>query len=172
MSKLKDIKLVILDVDGTLTDGKIYYDNQGNEIKTFSVRDGLGIVETIKQEIVVAIITGRKSTIVERRARELGIKYVYQDVKEKAKVADELINRLKVNYHEVMYIGDDINDLQVMQKVGCRACPKDATIEVQSVCEIISSFCAGNGAVREILEQVLKEQGKWKIIIERHRGKA
>lgn len=163
-----DIKLIILDVDGTLTDGKIYYNDQGEEIKAFNVKDGMGIGQAIKNGINIAIITGRNSKIVERRAKELGIKYIYQGIKNKIECLDEILEELKIKEENVMYIGDDINDIEILNSVKYRACPYDAVEEVKSVCEIISKYKGGEGAVRDIIEVVLKKQGKWRKSIDQY----
>lgn len=170
MSDLKQIKLIILDVDGTLTDGKIYYDSQGNEVKAFNAKDGMAIAQATSRGIEFGIITGRNSSIVERRAYELGIKYLYQGIHNKVEVAEALILKMGITYEEVMYIGDDINDLAIMSKVGWKACPQDAAEEVVECCDIISKYTGGNGAVREIVENVLKSQGKWNEIVTKYRG--
>lgn len=170
MNNLEQIKLILLDVDGTLTDGKIYYDSQGNEVKAFNAKDGMAIAQAVSKGIEFGIITGRNSSIVERRAHELGIKYLYQGIQDKVEVAEKLIEKLGITYREVMYIGDDINDLAIMRKVGYRACPQDAAEEVIECCDIISKYTGGNGAVREIVEDVLKSQDKWDEIVIKYRA--
>lgn len=169
---MKNIKLIALDVDGTLTDGKIYYDGAGNEIKAFNAKDGMAIAQAGKNGIEIAVITGRKSTIVERRAKELGIAHIYQGIHSKVDALNIILDKTNIKYDEVMYIGDDINDIQIMSKVKNAACPNDAVQEVRDICNIISSKNGGNGAVREIIECVLKEQGKWDTIISKYSGGA
>lgn len=170
MSSLDNIKLILLDVDGTLTDGKIYYDSQGNEMKAFHVKDGMAIAQASNADIEFGIITGRKSTIVEKRAHELGIKYLYQGVHQKLEVANSLIEQLGLTYENVMYIGDDINDLEIMNTVAWSACPQDAVEEIRECSKFISTYRAGDGAVREIIEYVLKGQGKWQGIVTKYKG--
>lgn len=165
-----DLKLIVLDVDGTLTDGKIYYDNCGNEMKAFNVKDGMAISQAIKSGINVAIITGRKSRIVDLRGKELGIKYIYQGVESKVDALEEILNNLEFNLDETIYIGDDINDIEVMKRVKYCACPIDAANEVKEISNIISSKEGGNGAVREIIEIILKEQKKWGNIVCKYKG--
>lgn len=169
---MKNIKLIALDVDGTLTDGKIYYDNVGNEIKAFNAKDGMAIAQAGKNGIEIAVITGRKSTIVERRSKELGIKHIYQGIHSKVDALNMILDRTNIRYDQVMYIGDDINDIKIMSKVKYAACPNDAVQEVKAICNIISNKTGGNGAVREIIESVLKEQGKWDEIISQYSGGA
>lgn len=167
---MNNIKLIILDVDGTLTDGKIYYDNNGNEIKAFNAKDGMAISQAIKNGINISIVTGRRSSIVDRRAKELGIKYVYQGVNSKVEILDKLLCKLQLDINEVMYIGDDINDIEIMKKLKHSACPKDAVEEVKEISEIVSSKNGGEGAVREIIEIILKDQKKWVNIITKYNG--
>lgn len=153
---VSQIKLVILDVDGTLTDGKIYYDNNGNESKAFNVKDGLAISTFIKNNINVAIITGRDSMIVARRASELGIRDLYQGVDNKLEIVKLIIDKHKLLLDEVIYIGDDLNDLEVMRYLPCTGCPADASNEIRRICSIVATRSGGDGAVREILEEILK----------------
>lgn len=167
---MKNIKLIALDVDGTLTDGKIYYDSIGNEMKAFDAKDGMVISQAINSGIVIAIITGRKSSIVERRAKELGVKHIYQGIHSKVEALECILNQLDITSNEVMYIGDDINDLKIMSKVRYAACPRNAVKEVRDISDIISEKDGGNGAVREIVEIVLKEQEKWTSIIQEYSG--
>ena len=167
---MENIRLIVLDVDGTLTDGKIYYDSSGNEIKSFNVKDGMAITQAQNNGIDIAIITGRTSNIVERRAKELGIKYIYQGTHSKVDALKCILNLLNISLDEVMYIGDDINDIDIMKKVKYTACPRDAVQEVKNIANVISLKDGGNGAVREIIEMVLREQGKWTNIIEKYNG--
>lgn len=165
---MKSIKLIVLDVDGTLTDGKIYHDNNGNEIKSFNVKDGMGIIQALKSGINIAIITARKSSIVEKRSSELGIKYVFQGVHNKVKCLEQLLKDLNLDYRDTIYIGDDINDIGVMEKVRISACPRDSAELVKEKAHFISNYNGGDGAVREIIENVLKSQEKWRKIIENY----
>ena len=167
---MKNIKLIALDVDGTLTDGKIYYDSNGNEMKAFDAKDGMAISQASKNGIDIAVITGRNSSIVERRAKELGVKHIYQGIHSKVGTLECILNNLKLTFDEVMYIGDDINDIEIMRKVRYSACPIDAVNEVKEISNIISSKGGGEGAVREIIETVLKKQDKWDSIINNYSG--
>lgn len=163
---LKDIKLVVLDVDGTLTDGKLYIDNEKNEIKSFSVKDGMALAKWVSLGGKTAIITGRKSNIVENRAIELGIHHIKQNIKNKSIALKEILEKENLNLEEVCYIGDDINDIGIMAKVGFPCCPSDSCAEVIELSKFVSSAVGGNGAVREILEKIMKENGMWKKIID------
>jgi 3-deoxy-D-manno-octulosonate 8-phosphate phosphatase (KDO 8-P phosphatase) len=160
-----NIKLIILDVDGTLTDGQITIGSDGKEYKNFNVKDGMAISQSINCNIDVAILTGRTSQIVDIRAKELGISDVFQGLKNKIDKVRELANKYQIKLEEVAYIGDDINDLEAMKLVGFRGCPLDASIEVKDISDFISSQKGGNGAVREIIEHILKQQGLWEKIV-------
>lgn len=162
---MQEIKLIVLDVDGTLTDGKLYYDSNGNEMKSFNVKDGMAIGQAIKNGIDIAIITGRKSKIVERRAEELGIKHVYQGIQNKAKCLQKILFQLNLENKDTMYIGDDINDLDVINRVRLSACPQNAAEELKERVTFISKYNGGEGAVREVVEKVLKVKGKWNEIV-------
>ena len=148
------IKLLGLDVDGVLTDGSISYTENGHEIKTFNSKDGQGIVMLTKLGINVAIITARTSTIVQRRANDLGIQYIYQGIKNKLEKLDELRKILGINYDEIAYMGDDLPDLPILQQVGIKACPNDAVEEVKKICNFIARNNGGRGAVRELTDLI------------------
>ena len=163
---LKEIKLLIMDVDGVLSDNKIMYDLHGNEIKSFSPKDGLGIRLLSFTDITPAIITGRKSVMVERRGSELGIEHIYQKVKNKLKVAEELLEKLGITWDNVAYIGDDWNDYPIMKKVKITACPADACSDFKSKTDFITSRNGGNGAVREFIEYILKNKGIYEETLE------
>lgn len=165
---MNNIKLIVLDVDGTLTDGKVYYDNNGNEFKSFNVKDGMGIGQAIKSGIEFAIITGRSSLSVDRRSRELGIQHIYQGINCKKEVVEILLDKLNLTYENILYIGDDINDLEVMSYVKYAACPANSVEEIKEISFFISKYNGGEGAVREIIEYVLKKQGKWDKIVKNY----
>ena len=148
------IKLLGLDVDGVLTDGSISYTDAGQEIKTFNAKDGQGIAMLTKLGINVVIITARNSTIVQRRANDLGIQYVYQGVKNKLEKLDELRTMLGINYEEIAYMGDDLPDIPILQQVGIKACPNDAVDEVKKICNFKSKYNGGRGAVRELADLI------------------
>lgn len=160
------IKLIILDIDGTMTDGSIYYDSQGHETKSFHVKDGLGIKVAVKSGIQFAIITGRKSPMVGRRAKELGINYIMSGIEQKKSAMIELMELAGVESSEVGYIGDDWNDLQAMQMAAYRACPADAADEIKAICSYVSPYAGGHGAVRSCIEYLMQKQGKWKTSAE------
>ena len=158
---LKNIKLIVLDVDGTLTNGKIYIDNNKVETKAFNVKDGIAIAKWTALGGKAAIITGRNSTITEYRGKELGIQLIRQGIKNKSLALKEILVQENIELSEVCYIGDDINDYGVMQGVGFSGCPSDACIEIREISHFISKEKGGNGAVREILEKIMKANGMW-----------
>jgi YrbI family 3-deoxy-D-manno-octulosonate 8-phosphate phosphatase len=155
------IELLILDVDGVLTDGRIIMNDQGEEIKCFHVRDGHGLRLLLNAGIHVAIITGRKSKTVKYRARDLGIREVYQGVKNKEFLCNELIQHKKLDKKQVCCIGDDLPDLSMFNQVGISIAVADACPEVRAVADLVTKNKGGDGAVREVCELILKAQGKW-----------
>lgn len=158
--KAQNIKMLVMDVDGTLTDGKIYLGNKGEELKSFHVRDGMGIKLLARYKIKIAIITGRESEIVVNRAKELDIKDVYQGIDNKKKVYQELKNKYNLFDQDIAYVGDDINDLELLKIVGLSLTVNDAVEEVKDNCDFISSKNGGEGAVREIIDLIIKFKNK------------
>lgn len=169
---MENIKILVLDVDGTLTDGKLYVDNyvstSQNELKAFSVRDGFALVNWIKLGGEVAILTGKSSNIVSKRAKELGIKYVIQGSKNKSKDLKELLLKINLDFSNVAYMGDDINDMGVMKKVALSGCPANSVSEVLEIANFISSKIGGDGAVRDFLEFIMKQNGMWEKVLKRY----
>jgi 3-deoxy-D-manno-octulosonate 8-phosphate phosphatase (KDO 8-P phosphatase) len=155
---LSKIKMLVMDVDGTLTDGKIYVGENGEVFKAFNVKDGYRLINLDKFKIIPVIITGKKSKILSRRAVELKITEVFQGIDDKLEVLDEVINRYQISYENVAYIGDDLNDLECMKVCYLTACPVDAIEEVIEVVDYICSVNGGNGAVREFIDLIVKEQ--------------
>jgi len=153
--KLKKIKLIIMDVDGTLTDGKIILGNNGEEYKCFNVKDGMGIKLAHNSGIKTAIITGRKSNIVDIRAKELGIIDVHQGVDTKVEKLYDLVEKLQLDLTEVSYIGDDLNDLDIMEKVGLAFAVQDAAEQIKKISDYITALKGGEGAVREVIDIIL-----------------
>ena len=160
--KLSSIKLLVLDVDGVLTDGQVYIDSNGNETKRFNVKDGLGIKLLQEAGIKVALISGGKSDSTIHRAKKLNIKHFYFEVENKKKVLKDLKNILGLQNFEVLYIGDDLNDLAVKAQVGLFAVPRDAIKAVKDNSNLILSKEGGDGAVREISELILKNNISYK----------
>ncbi len=169
--KTTGIKLLILDVDGVMTDGRIMMNAQGEEIKSFDVKDGQGLKMLISHGIEVAIITGRKSRAVMHRAENLGIKYVYQGVTDKKKVCGQLIKDKALKEQEVCCMGDDLPDLAVFMESGLSIAVADAVKEVREAADFITRSRGGNGAVREVCEWILKGQDKWGQVLAGYQGK-
>jgi 3-deoxy-D-manno-octulosonate 8-phosphate phosphatase (KDO 8-P phosphatase) len=163
---VEKINTIFLDVDGTLTDGKVYLDNGKNEFKAFNVKDGLLVVQAIKLGYEVIIMTGRKSEVVARRAAELGIEEYYQGVRNKKAALEKLMEEKKITYGNLAYLGDDLNDLAVMKEARFTGCPADSASEIKEISDFVSKFNGGNGAVREILTHLLKAKGDYHQIIE------
>ena len=152
---MSKIKLLVMDVDGTVTDGKIYMGNNGEVMKAFDVKDGCGIKDILPTlGIVPVIITGRTSKIVENRAKEIGITELHQGVRDKLTILKEVAEKYNASPDEIAYIGDDINDLECIEYCGFTACPADAVEKVKLICHYISSSKAGQGAVRDIIERI------------------
>lgn len=157
---VKNIKLLVLDVDGVLTDGSLYYDKNGEHLKRFNVRDGQGIKLAQSYDIEIAIISARECEIVKNRFNELGVKHIYQHIYDKAKKIKELSEELKISLKNIAYIGDDILDVPPLEIVGLGISPKDAHPSARSKAKIITETNGGAGCVREIIDLILKEQGK------------
>ena len=153
---MKDIKFLILDVDGTLTDGGIYLSDEGVQFKKFNAKDGMGIRRAISKGIEVGIIShSYSSKMIDDRANMLGLKYVYVGGKPKLQDVNEWLSELGLGRNEVAYMGDDINDLDVMKLVGCTACPADSSEEVLEISQKVMKKNGGAGAVREFIDEHL-----------------
>ncbi len=158
------IALLILDVDGVLTDGSIIMNDHGEEIKCFNVKDGHGLRLLMNAGIHVAIITGRKSNSVKHRARDLGIREVYQGIKDKESLCNELIQYKELDKAQVCCMGDDLPDLPMFNQVGISIAVADASPELRREADYVTEKKGGKGAVREVCELILKAQGKWPYI--------
>lgn len=154
------IKLIVLDVDGCLSDGKIIYSSDGSESKNFNVKDGLAISSWIKMQNHVVIITGRKSSIVKRRAKELGIKHLHQGVKDKERVLREIVNSLGLTFSEVAAIGDDLNDYYMLKLAGKSFTPSDGVKEIREIVNVVLEKKGGDGVVREMIDILVDENGQ------------
>lgn len=157
-SRLKRIKLLLLDVDGVMTDGGIYYSNLGDEFKKFNIQDGYGIVKLQRTGVKIGIITGRISNIVTRRATELGITEVHQNLENKIEAYDSIKAKWNLADAEIAYIGDDEFDLPVLEQVGFSAAPSDAVPTVKKRVHFVCTRNGGNGAVREVIDLILRNQ--------------
>ena len=161
----EQISHIVLDVDGTLTDGGIYYDDNGYELKKFHVKDGLMIKKIQEFGIKFIVITGRESSIVAKRMNELGISDVYQQVNNKKAFLENYMLKHQLAKEQLMYIGDDLNDLGAMHICGCICCPSDACDSVRKIAHYVAEKSGGNGAVRECLEKMMKEKQQWDKLI-------
>ncbi len=162
------IRLLLLDVDGVLTDGRIILDDNGMQTKTFHVRDGHGLKLLQRAGIEVGIITGRTSQVVEHRAKELGIKYVFQGALDKLVPYQQLISDLGIKDEEVAYIGDDVVDLPILRRVGLAATVADGVDEVRCRVDYVATRPGGYGAVREVCDLILKQSGRWDEVMARY----
>lgn len=158
---LSKIKMIVMDVDGTLTDGKIYVGENGEIFKAFNVKDGYRLIGIKEYGIIPVIITGKKSEILSKRAAELRIDEVHQGVADKLKALNEIIKRYKLNYQNVAYIGDDLNDIDCMKACYVKACPADAAAEVFNIVDYICKHKGGNGAVREFVDLIILQVGNY-----------
>ncbi|MGL6064025.1 MAG: KdsC family phosphatase [Fusobacteriaceae bacterium] len=164
------IKAIALDVDGTLTDGKLYVSNSGEDMKTFSVKDGMAIVGAINLGIKIFIITGKKSEIVKKRAEELGITDIYQGIHNKVEVLKILCQKYSLTPDNIAYMGDDLNDYGAVQFSGFSGAPKDSAGEIIKIVDFISNHNGGDGAVREFIEYILNEAKLWIKIVDKFKN--
>ena len=162
---LQGICLLALDVDGVLTDGSINMGAQGELFKSFYAQDGLGISVALRSGLQIAIITGRKSEIIHRRAQELGIQMVQEGVKDKYLALEQLQNQLGLSRGQVAYMGDDLNDLPAFRAAGVTFAPADAVEEVREAASFVTDAAGGRGAVREAIAMILRAQNKWQQIV-------
>lgn len=165
VKKASLIKAIFFDVDGVLTDGKIIYDNAGNETKQFSVKDGYIISHLKKAGIIVGIITGRDSKVVSFRANELKLDFCHQGIVDKLSVFEKLVDFHKLKKKQVAYIGDDINDLGALKNCGLSVCPADAMSYVKTKVDLVAKTKGGEGVVREVADLVLAARGEMDKIL-------
>ena len=158
MTDFADIRLLVMDVDGVMTDGKITYTSDGQELKSFNIKDGLGIKRAQASGIETAIITGRTSPMVERRARELGIAHLVQGREDKLAALSDLVGQMNLSLDQVAYIGDDLPDLTAIEAVKLGACPADAATEVKSKANWVSTRSGGDGCVRELCDLLVSHK--------------
>jgi 3-deoxy-D-manno-octulosonate 8-phosphate phosphatase (KDO 8-P phosphatase) len=166
--RLGKIRLLLLDVDGIMTDGRIVYDNNGIETKSFDVKDGHGLKLLQRAGIRVGIITGRQSEVVVHRARELSIDILYQGVKDKLVPYREILEKFGLGEGEVAYMGDDVVDLPILRRVGFSATVADAVPEVGPLVHYVTEKRGGRGAVREVCDLILKGGGHWERVTARY----
>ena len=168
IEKLKKIKMLILDVDGVMTDGRIVMDDGGHEIKNFDVHDGHGLKMIQRYGIRVVLLTGRKSDVVTHRAHDLGIKDVYQGSLNKKEVLEKILKKFRLPADVAAFLGDDIVDIPVLKRVGFSAAVADALDVVKKSANYVTKSAGGHGAVRELCELILQAQGKWPEIASKY----
>jgi 3-deoxy-D-manno-octulosonate 8-phosphate phosphatase (KDO 8-P phosphatase) len=165
MEKARKIKLLILDVDGVLTDGKLYFDNDGNEYKSFHARDGHGIKLLRQTGVEVAVISGRNSNMVALRMKNLGIELVYQGHENKRSAFNEILEKTGITADQAAHVGDDLLDLPIMQRVGFAIAVSDANFAVKQHADWCTALTGGHGAVREVCDLIMQAQGNFDQIL-------
>jgi len=165
--RLKKVRLVILDVDGVLTDGRIVMDEDGKELRFFDVKDGFGVRAMIEMGVSVAVISGRAAPCVARRLEGLGVRDVYQGVREKRKPFAELLDKHGLEPEEVLFVADDVYDLPLFGEVGVKVAVSDATEEVRRAADWVTKRPGGRGAVREVAEALLAAKDLWRRVLEK-----
>lgn len=168
------VRALVLDVDGVLTDGSLYYGSRGETLKRFHARDGFGIKMAQEEGLRVAILSGRVAAPLKARLADLGLTndLVIQGSRDKAADLDRLAAVLSLSTDEMAFVGDDVPDLPALLRAGLAACPADAAPEVRRVCHLVCRATGGNGAVREVIETILAAQGRWQSILQRWCGGA
>lgn len=161
----RKVKWLVIDVDGTMTDAGVYYDENGNELKKFSTKDAAGFFAAHKVGIKIMVLTGRECAATTRRMREMNVEYLFQNVKNKAEFLSSFLDEHRINREEVGYIGDDLNDLESMRLAGFVGCPADSCPEVLKIADYVSKADGGKGAVRDIIEHLLRQSGEWNRVI-------
>ena len=161
----ENIKYLVIDVDGTMTDGGIYYDEHGNEIKKFCTKDAAGFFAAKKMGIKIIILTGRECNATTQRMSELKAVYIIQNIKNKYNYLKCFMSDNNISKDELGYIGDDLNDLQPMKLAGFIGCPADSCEEIKSIADYVSLINGGHGAVRDIVEYLLKSRNQWNIAV-------
>ncbi len=164
-NKAKNIKLLILDVDGVLTDGRLFFDDNGNEYKCFHARDGHGIKLLRQTGVEVAIISGRKSNSVALRMKSLGVDIVYQGHENKIAAFNEIMQNLAIEPSQIAYVGDDLLDLPVMTRVGLPIAVNDANLSVKKYADWCTDTQGGLGAVREVCDLIMQAQGTFEAVL-------
>jgi 3-deoxy-D-manno-octulosonate 8-phosphate phosphatase (KDO 8-P phosphatase) len=170
LDKLKKIKLLLLDVDGVLTDGHIVYDSQGKDYKFFDVHDGLGVYLLKKAGIPTILITARGSRAIIPRAKDMQVEALYADISPKSSALDKIIKKYAVLVEEICFVGDDLVDLCLMKRVGFPVAVFNACPEIKQAAAYITIREGGRGAVREVAELILKSTGRWQEIIDSYAG--
>jgi len=161
VEKVKNIRFLLTDCDGVLTDGGVYYSNNGEVMKRFNIRDGMGVERLRKVlQIEVGIISGEESNSIRKRAEKLGITELHLGIVDKRAVLQEIIDRRQLSFQQIAYMGDDKNDIEVMKLVGLTGCPRDAFSEIINQVDFISEKNGGHGAFRDFVEFIISKQAK------------
>jgi len=158
--KCRRIKVVLVDVDGVLTDGGMYYTEDGDVMKKFHVRDGMGVTLLRKNNIPTVIVTKEKTKIVKKWATKMKVKRLYDGITKKESITNDIIKEFKIKIEEIAYVGDDINDIKLLKKVGFSAVPNDGIDEVKKICNYICKTKGGKGVLREIADLILQVKSK------------
>ena len=166
LNRAKQVKLLLLDVDGVLTDGRLIYDSKGRDYKLFDVHDGLGVYQLKKAGIPTILITAKASRAIKPRARDMQAVAVFEGIWPKSDVLDKILKKFKLTPQEVCFVGDDLVDICLMKKVGFAIAVFNACAEVKNLAHYITQKEGGRGAVREVAEIILKSQGKWQGTLE------
>lgn len=161
MCELKTIKYLVIDVDGTMTDAGIYYDEHGNEFKKFYTKDAAGFFAAHEVGMKIIVLTGRECAAVTRRMQEMGVEYICQNIKEKKPFLQNFMKEHGISKSDIAYIGDDLNDLASMKLTSFIGCPKNSCEEILAIANYISPYKGGEGAVRDIISYILKQRKQW-----------
>lgn len=162
-----EIKYLIVDVDGTLTDGSIYYDDFGNELKKFNTKDAAGFFCAKEAGLKTIVFTGRECKATRRRMEEMKVDYLFQNVKNKAFALKQFIEQQEIDPEEIAYVGDDLNDYSAMRMVGFRACPFDAAQEIKDISDYVSGTIGGQGVLRDVVRKILTDKGIYEICVKK-----
>ncbi len=165
-ARFRKVKLLLLDVDGVLTDGRIIYDSSGKDSKFFDVHDGLGVYCLYKFGINTVIITAKNSKTISPRSKDMRVAEVFVDIFPKTAVLDKIIKKYRVTLEEICFVGDDLVDLSLLRKIGLPVAVANASSDVKEAAAYVTDCRGGRGAVREVAELILKSQGKWKDVLE------
>ncbi|MBI3252966.1 MAG: HAD hydrolase family protein [Candidatus Omnitrophica bacterium] len=166
--RIQKIKLVIVDNDGVLTDGRIVFGDYGDELKFFDAQDGHGLAMLHRAGLVTLMVSGRKCRINSRRAKEMKITKLYQNIHDKLKIFEKIVKQFKMKPEEICYIADDLIDLPILSRVGLAVAVPNAVPEVKQIAHYVTERPGGRGAVRELADMILKTQDKWKAVTERY----
>ena len=166
--RARKIKMLILDIDGVMTDGRIIYDSKGNELKCFNVLDGMGLAVLKQIKMKVALVTAKGSRVVLRRARDIGVTEVWQNAHDKLKPYRQILKKHKLKNDDICFVGDDLVDLSIMKRAGLSVAVANACPEAKRIAHYVTKKEGGKGAVREIIELILKNQNLWDGLIEKY----